>query len=135
MGKMDIQVGDRVTYESINNNKKITEIVNNDNIDIGWFERNLKNIHIEILKIERIGENGWYTVYEEKELLTDEEREFLNAFKNISRQEIEGVEIDSDKVLEIHRELNCTNYIPTNKFKNLEVNKYYTLKELGLEEE
>ena len=131
MDKYKIQVGDRVIYRYVNEEEQKQERIAVNMDEIFW----LGNTDKEILKIERIGSNGWYTVYEKKDLLTDEEREFLKAFKNISRQEIEGVEIDSDKVLTIHRERNYTSYIPTNKFKNLKKDKWYTLKELGLEEE
>ena len=123
----DIKVGDRITFKTI---REIHTRLMISSEDVRIIQRDC----MEILKIERIGENGWYTVYEKKELLTDEEKEFLKAFRNISRYRIERVSINSDRELRIDRGQTYTNYIPTGKFKNLEVNKWYTLKELGLED-
>ena len=91
MKKLDIQVGDRITYIQIKQiisprsfydfkteevKNKVTRIVTDSNKEFK-----------EVLKIERIGTNGWYTVYEkETEILDEKEKEYLNnlikPFKN-----------------------------------------------------
>lgn len=91
--KKQIQVGDRVTYietqviigkykgygfgfDTKEVKNKTTEIVINNNKE---FKR--------VLKVERIGTNGWYTVYEKKaDILDKKEKEYLKSvikpFKN-----------------------------------------------------
>lgn len=63
--EIDIQVGDRVTFKN-----RLEIIIYANNMKDGWKKE-------EIIKVERIGQNDWYIVEEKKELLTDEEREFL----------------------------------------------------------
>ena len=86
MDKLDLQVGDRATYryKCEKNTEQRRIAVSMD--EIFW----LKNTDKEILKIERIGSNGWYTVYEKKDLLTDEERAFFKYYtKYLKLQEKE----------------------------------------------
>ena len=148
MKDFDIQVGDRVTYEILDKPDRlrfdrgriINEIITNDYIGLSGtykIKEHLRNKDIEILKIERIGEKGWYTVYEKKELLTDEEREFLKNiikyYDGISRIEttLSSISFENDNFHII-----CIiDYPKKLKFENIKKNEYYTLKELGLEEE
>ena len=134
---MDIQVGDLVTYKSINEpdyqaRQKI--IINED--DIAKIHSCIKENQIEILKIER---PKYEVVEEKKELLTEEEKEFL---KMIYKFRLDGIktikkQIDEDgERLRIKGNLDfITNYIPTKEFRGLELEKEYTLKDLGLEED
>ena len=86
---------------------------------------------IEILKIER---PKYEVVEEKKELLTEEEKEFLRIFNKIEKNKIKEVGISNSGNLCITDNRIFTNFIDTDKFQNLEKNKSYTLKELGLEE-
>ena len=126
MDNLDIQVGDRVTYENgfveiMLNNQLVKQRIDSD----------------RVIKIERIGAGGWYTVYEKKELLTDEEREFLKDiikyYDNISQIDftLSSISFENDNFNVI-----CNvDYPKKLKFENIKKNKYYTLKDLGLEEE
>ena len=118
---MDIRVGDRVTYK-YNDEIYIKIILDEYELSV------IKDDDREILKIER---PKYEVVEEKKELLTEEEKEFLKIF----------IKIKSDEILTINRNENTLditskewdNSILTNQFKGLEINKLYTLKELGLE--
>ena len=128
---LDIQVGDRVTFHYVDNDETMIWIVTTKEEADDFF--NTK----ETLKIERIGENGWCTVYEKKDLLTDEEKEFLKDiikyYDNISqikfREEIINLCDEDSYVM-------CSLDYPDNmKFENIKKVEFYTLKDLGLEEE
>ena len=94
---------------------------------------NLSSNECKLKRIERIGSNGWETIWEEKkELLTEEEKEFLKRFIKIRRDKILAIKRD-EADLEISGKA-WDNSIPTDEFKGLETHKLYTLKELGLEE-
>lgn len=133
---MKIEVGDRVTYK--------------------WFDRNLKEMiektviieengvsftaDVEILKIER---PNWEVVEEKKELLTEEEREFLRQFikynsenKKMFMLRKEGHYIFIEYIDEIFGNKDVIDFSIDSKkhYKSLELSKHYTLKELGLEE-
>lgn len=134
---MKIEVGDRITYKYKNYNAKYEEIVTSEIVKEAFFSR--KNKDIEILKIEHPN----YGIEEKKELLTEEEREFLKEcikFINIEINSINVIKIGSAS-REIHFNKNKDGsglgywyYIKDNYFKNLELGKIYTLKEVGLEE-
>ena len=137
MKDLDLQVSDRVTYKYTDKSNTVVELVSNDNVDVLSFKDYLENERIKILKIERIGENGWYTVYEKKDLLTSEEKEFLKDiikyYDNISqikfREEIINLCDEDSYVM-------CSLDYPDNmKFENIKKVEFYTLKDLGLEEE
>ena len=86
MEELNIQVGDRVTYRYVNEEEQKQERIAVNMDEIFW----LGNTDKGILKIERIGQNGWYTVYEKKDLLTDEERAFFKYYtKYLKLQEKE----------------------------------------------
>ncbi len=128
---MDIQVGDKVTFKSIKTGEIITLVVSGNGLKKDLLNKN----YAEILKIER---PKYEVVEEKKELLTEEEREFLKLYIKI----IEG--LNNGKVDRIiRREEDIFIVLQTGltykieigiKFGNMQVNKEYTLKELGLEE-
>ena len=127
---MDMQVGDKVTYKI--REIVFTEIINN----LSWGVKLKNDAMYEILKIER---PKYEVVEEKKELLTEEEREFLKQYikligfekdvgyikKSINRFLYVILSDDSNFEIEVSYGEN---------FKNLENEKVYTLKELGLEE-
>lgn len=137
---LDIQVGDRITYIT-----KVSKLLKGKTCyDIEMVEEKRKAIittdldNIEkdnILKIERIGQNGWYTVYEkDKELLTEKEREFLKQYIKFSNTVINGIKKD-DSILNFMQYDEEINYISLiDDFEGLENHRLYYLKELGLEE-
>lgn len=132
---MDIQVGDRVTYRYINtsDNKEITEIVV-DESDIKDYKNMLEYkdrlSSIEILKIER---PSYEVVEKNKELLTDEEREFLKMYIKFSNNIIYGIKKEDNilNFMQANYEYNSIELV--DDFKNLRDGKLYTLSELGLE--
>ena len=68
---MDIQVGDRIIYKYMGEMK--TSLITDDE-DIENIQEDIKNNSIEIIKIER---PKYEVVEEKKELLTEEEKDFL----------------------------------------------------------
>ena len=103
MKKLDIQVGDRITYIQIKQiisprsfydfkteevKNKVTRIVTDSNKEFK-----------EVLKIERIGTNGWYTVYEkETEILDEKEKEYLNNLIKPFKNEVKYITKNAFKV-------------------------------------
>lgn len=133
---MDIQVGDRVTYRYINDSdkKELVSIITDDEEIKHYIIRARKEIinsfSIEILKIER---PRYEVVEEKKELLTDEEREFLKLYIKFSNKIIDGIKKE-DSVLNFMQDNDEYNFIElVDDFKNLRDGKLYTLSELGLE--
>ena len=159
--KNQIEVGDRITYIEtrivIDRNRmgdvfttfalktkkvknKVTKIVTNSDMEFK-----------EVLKIERIGQKGWYTVYKkESEILDEKEKEYLSTiikpFKNrveyIIKENVNQVNcfISNSKQFEhIVIKITDSDFIFLTKFKKntmykkMETNKAYTLKKLGLE--
>ena len=126
MQDYNIEVGDRVTYGEKGQYQVLITNNEQDFCD-----------EVEIKKIERIGQNGWYTVYEkEKELLTEEEREFLKDiikyYKNIYY-----LSFDKSNIFVREKSGRCVLAIdkPNNMFfESIENNKDYEISELGLEE-
>ena len=127
-----IEVGDRVTF--IYENKKVTEIVGSS--------ETMKEILkiIEVLKTEKIGANGWYTVYEKQsDILDEKEKEYLSAvikpFKNkvtsISKKEDytkkEYIRITLFKK-QYKEDINLPDFKTGKMYKNMEIDKKYTLK-------
>ena len=132
MKDFDMQVGDRVTNKNSKTGNKFRRIICDEGT-IKEIENSLYDI--ETIKIECIGENGWYTVYEKKDLLTDEEREFLKLYMKIN-----GIKAKKIKFYVAYAELKSesgtfTIFINTEKSFNKLIGKEYTLKDLGLEEE
>lgn len=131
---MDIQVGDRVTYKSLNepNYQKREKIVINEDEIIKILEC-VKDEQIEIFKIER---PKYEVIEEKKELLTEEEKEFLKSYikiiKSLNNGQIKyiaryGVMI----VVHLKTKLNYDADIGP-RFKGMIENKTYTLEELGI---
>lgn len=121
---MDIQAGDKVTYEV--ERIKYTEIISNR----GLAEKLNSDPRYEILKIERPVYN---VIEEKKELLTEEEKEFLICITNFF--EITTI-LFYDDYIDFYKNCEvivCSDRPKELKFKGLEKNKQYTLKELGLE--
>lgn len=126
---MDIQVGDLVTYKNETKFNVLKKVIVNES-ELDYYQKQFNNKSYELLKIER---QNYEVIEEKKELLTEEEKEFL---KMISKIRIDGI----SHIKRRNGELDITgntrsivNYIPTNKFKGLNEDEEYTLKELGLE--
>lgn len=133
MKNLDIQVGDRVTF--LYKNEKMVEIAGNSKLI------NKAKENTETLKIERIGNQGWYTVYEKeekRELLTDKERELLKVMIKNLCADIGYIKKTYEKVILIKNNgVKIAQIIIRDvilEFKNLEKDKEYSLSELGLEE-
>lgn len=138
MQDYDIEAGDRVTYKYKGESDIFTRIITiNSDAEI-----TLKDDK-EILKIERIGSNNWDTVYEkEKDLLTEEEREFLQQaieFANYGNKKNEKVKYikQSGYFIYFHFSPHYSNSIYIDKdiyFRGLTEDEQYSLSELGLYE-
>lgn len=134
---MDIQVGDRVTYKYLNtiDKKLITRIILDENEIKDYKNMSVntdKEFAIEILKIERPKYEVIEVIEEKKELLTEEEKEFLISmikFYNIDKIVFNDKDID---FYENHKVVNCPDNPARLEFENIERYKFYTLEELGL---
>lgn len=131
--KIEIEVGDRITYKGGFRNTFVLMITETNDI------YSLKGF--EILKIERIGSNGWYTVYEKeekKELLTGEERTFLKPIIKHITKKISFIKKYCGIVYLVKEDgffvgdINISNF--DIQFKGLKEDKEYALSELGLED-
>lgn len=126
---MDIQVGDRVTYKNKDRNTIAVETATSD-YDITVLSRE----HIEILKIER---PTYEVIEEKKELLTEEEKEFLKSYIKFIRleNEIKYIEKTKNGIIVLWFS-NSGNYkFEIDRYENfigIQTDKRYTLKELGL---
>lgn len=139
---MDIEVGDRVTYKSLKepDYQKREKVVINEAEIIKILEC-VKDGQVEILKIER---PKYEVTKEKKELLTEEEKEFLKQYIKMSNIKIKYIQKETDltgtsimiRLNNGYGTTNCT-YYKCNYFKKLIEHKDYTLKELelNLEEE
>lgn len=123
---MDIQIGDKITY--IRNNKKITIVVS-CNAEGEGLDTMAKQEDIEILKIER---PRYEVIEEKKELLTEEEKEFLKTISKIKYDGISYIEKANRQLIVQGSMTYQTNYIITDKFNGLTENERYTLEELGI---
>lgn len=131
MSDIKLEVGDRVTYKYLNtlDKKEITSIVQHLN-DIKYLDRMTKSkdeiSSIEILKIER---PKYEVIEEKKELLTEEEKEFLRLYMSF-----EG--IVTDKIYKQDGFIKFVGYtggLPLyTGFENLVEPKIYTLSELRI---
>lgn len=127
---MDIQVGDRVTYKNLEGNVVTTLIVNNfDKADIKKILETREFIKIERTKFE--------VIKEKKELLTEEEKEFLKQYIKIIENLNNGKVIDilrGETRIRVYLETGLDYYIEVGpKFSNMKIDTSYTLSELGLE--
>lgn len=136
--KMDLQVGDKITYKYLNNGDDLihTAIIYSDSDLSDYKERLEDKTHIGSIEILRIERSHYELLEEKKELLTEEEKEFLKEF----------ITFNNNKEMHIIRKVEnfifiygfdyerIANFKIYNlRFKNLEEYKEYTLKELGLE--
>lgn len=125
---MEMRVGDRVTYKYEGGNN-IFELIITSTSELIKFKNN--EVKAKVLKIERPN----YSVIEEKEkkeLLTEEEREFLkNMVKwyNITHIRFNNEDID---FLENSHIVCCLDYPTKLDFNNIETYKNYTLSELRI---
>lgn len=149
MENYDIQVGDKVSYINPNdkydkNGQEIEPEIQTDIITEirtrSLLITKARNKHIKILKIER----PKYEVIEEneedeqKELLTEEEKELLKQYvkwiESLNNGEIICVYRSySDIVVNLKTQLDYTIDVGA-RFEKMENFKDYTLQELGLEE-
>lgn len=140
---IDIQVGDRVTYEEAFG-LMLQELITESN----------KAYYIkefEIIKIERIGQNGWYTVYEKQaDILDEKEKEYLGnllrPFKKdikyiIKKKSFNGDITNLKRIYfltiymhESSKNFSLPYFTDKNMYKDMKIDRNYTLKELGLEE-
>ena len=136
---MDIQVGDKITYKFKLSGKTEVALLLAE-ADVNGIQKDIDNNNIEVLKIER---PKYEVVEEKKELLTEEEKEFLRQalkFGNYGSDTGNGTIkfiVKSGYFIELYYEDWTCNTIYIDKklhFKNLEQEEQYTLKELGLEE-
>ena len=138
----EIEVGDRVTYRYLNTEDKQEFVSIIGSIEeLESYKRMIESkteiSSIEILKIER---PKYEVVEEKKELLTEEEREFLKQYIKMSSLEITHIIKESNIyetcVLKLTDDgTTCWAYFRENYFKGLEIDKEYDLSELSLEKE
>ncbi len=128
---MDIQVGDKVIFED----GTVKLIYDEDRLfEINQYINGGGN---QILKIER---PKYEVVEEKKELLTEEEKEFLKQYIIFSGEDtfVKYIIIYRSNNIcflnEAHQEINRFKIYGDKYFNKLVFDKQYTLKELGLEE-
>lgn len=147
--KSQIEVGDRVTHI-----QTTLELERHRGFGCGFATKEVKSKVVEIvtsgnrefkevLKIERVGNNGWYTVYEkETEILDEKEKEYLKAVIKPFRKNIKYIAKtchnfgDAEYLRIVLKDNNMgalPDFKPRTMYKNMELKKEYTLKELGLE--
>ena len=124
---MDIQVGDRVTYLDSYKTKRITiikdaEMVETFKIDTG--------LYIEILKIER---PKYEVIEEKKELLTEEEKEYIKNYTYFNKIDYKTLRISIASIEFINGNFSIACYVNTNdRFNNIKSGHIYEKEELGL---
>ncbi len=121
---MTYKFGDRVIYRV---SGETIETLVADNEDVN----NIQENRLEILKIER---PKYEIVEEKKELLTEQEKEFLKIYMQVFGFKITELEKENNRLFIWDMGSNYVIEIDESVFKNLEEEKSYTLKELGLEE-
>lgn len=126
MNKIDIQVGDRITYNSGKSERQV--IMTNEEQIENYRKSNL------ILKIER---PKYEVIEENRELLTEEEKEFLKMYikiiENLNNGKVKSINRNK-MTLTLYLETGLSYYIEVGpKFSNMKLNTTYTLEELGLE--
>lgn len=135
---MDLQVGDRITYKYLNTNidkdkiyVSLVEGIRDAEIYKEMIESETKTSSIEILKIER---PNYEVIEEKKELLTEEEREFLKQYIKFCKFYITHIHKTSNRFY-FYNNMNLVETMEKkeNCFNNLETGSYYSLLELGLD--
>lgn len=144
--KSDLRDGDIVTYRS--GEKRVVyknELVEEDRMAVNTLNNYAENLkddcgdtECDIVKVER---PHYETVFERKEEILDEaEKRYLRSVIRPFRSKVESIskQVNYDKTEYIEIELSDMNtaYLPdfeaNTMYKNMEVNREYTLKELGL---
>ena len=102
---------------------------------------------VKIIRIEYIKENdwNWFTVHdleEVKEILDEKEKEYLsnvikpfkNKIKNIEKRISYGDGLEEFIVIHVKNDysIDLPNFKKNTMYKNMKINKQYTLEELGL---
>lgn len=125
--------GDIVTYLDCNNKEHTIIIDTYDGRRLKDFEQDDK-----VLKVER---PKYETIYEIKEILDDKEREYLGNFIRPFRNKIINIEkilsYDEEKewmciALKKEQSIKLPYFKSNTMYKGMELNKEYTLEELGL---
>ena len=94
------------------------------------FRNKVKGENIKILKIERL---KWEVVEEKKELLTEEEREFLRLYMKINGIKADKIKFNMFEIIFINYRGVFYGYINTDiSFKNVIHGNAYTLSELRI---
>ena len=125
--KIDLQVGDRVTYKSTDNEERQVIMTNLKQID------NYKNSGL-IVKIER---SKYEVVEKKKELLIEEEKEFLKQYikiiENLNNGKVNRI-VRTEENIYLLLETGINYHIEIGmQFGNMNINNEYTLRELGLD--
>lgn len=127
---MDIQIGDRITYKCININKEDLEVeIIKDNIMLDDYKNRFENDFWELLKVER---PNYSVIEEKKDLLTEEEREFLNImikFYVITHIRFNDTDID---FLNNEHTVSYLDYPVNLNFNNVKRHKRCALSELRI---
>lgn len=130
---MNIQVGDRVTYKYENEEKIRISIVNDideleDYITMSSTKGEINSI--EILKIER---PKYEIIEEKKELLTEEEKEYIKLYAKFNDIKFDRLKITIASIEFINNNSLISCYINTEiNFDNIKKGKIYKKEELGL---
>ena len=125
--KIDLQVGDRVTYKSTDNEERQVIMTNLKQID------NYKNSGL-IVKIER---SKYEVVEEKKELLTEEEKIFLRQYikiiKSLNNGTVDRIRRKEEDIYIVLKNGLTYKIEIGMQFGNMNINNEYTLRELGLD--
>ncbi len=143
-----IEVGDRVTYECVvskliyDNGFTRSEKVKEKNIMIKIASNVKYTESAEIIKVERIGKDGWYTVYKKSaEILDKIEKEYLKSVIKPFKSRIEYIKkvrkyySNLEYICIVLKENNIgilPDFKPGTMYKNMKLETEYTLSELGL---
>ena len=130
---LKLKTGDKVTFLDYRGIEHILFVKEYDNKTIEYFENNAN----KVLKVERPVK--YKTIYEYKEILDDVEREYLsyvirpfrNRVKYITKKQCNGEERIVIFYINGYPTTMPT-FKPNTMYKNMELNKEYTLEELGL---
>ena len=129
--KLDLQVGDLVTFKNKEDGASFVDIMTRETIG-NYYKQYFQN-ELEILKIER---PKYEVVEEKKELLTEKEKEFLkNICKYYNIRTIYFNKFDIGFYNEHNYLVNALDYPKNMEFNKVKKEKYCTLEELGLEEQ
>ena len=131
---MDLKIGDKITYEfqALKGEKVKNERIINDTADVNIYKNN------ELYKILKIERPKYEVVEEKKELLTEEEKEFLKQYikiiENLHNGKVDKIIRKEEYIwVVLKTELYYKIEIGT-IFGNMKLDNEYTLQDLGLEE-